>query len=76
MAGQDLPHDPAKALEYKEKGNKCFQAGDYHGAEELYTKAFVPLLSFPFSLSTQTVHPQTKSDKDKTILLTQKRFTE
>jgi STIP1 family protein 1 len=35
-------YDPAKALEYKEKGNKCFQAGDYSGAEALYTKAYVP----------------------------------
>ena len=52
MAGQDLPHDPAKALEYKEKGNKCFQAGDYYAAEELYTKAFVSssLPSFPIPL--------------------------
>ncbi|PMD47157.1 U-box-domain-containing protein [Hyaloscypha variabilis F] len=39
MAGQDIPTDPAKALEYKEKGNKCFQAGDYAGAEELYSQA-------------------------------------
>lgn len=39
MAGQDLPLDPARALEYKEKGNVCFQAGDYAGAEALYTKA-------------------------------------
>jgi len=58
MAGQDIPADPAKALEYKEKGNKCFQAGDYAGAEELYSQAYVlppstphhsslsPLLSF------------------------------
>ena len=41
MAGQDIPTDPAKALEYKEKGNKCFQAGDYAGAEELYSQAYV-----------------------------------
>jgi STIP1 family protein 1 len=72
MAGQDLPHDPAKALEYKEKGNKCFQAGDYHGAEELYTKAFVslsfhPLLSLPLNPKSHTI---------KTILLTQKKPTE
>jgi STIP1 family protein 1 len=38
MAG-DYSTDPAKALECKEKGNKCFQAGDYGGAEALYTKA-------------------------------------
>lgn len=39
MVNQDQGTDPAKALECKEKGNKCFGAGDYHGAEELYTKA-------------------------------------
>ncbi|KAE9363240.1 U-box-domain-containing protein [Stipitochalara longipes BDJ] len=39
MAGQDIPADPAKALECKEKGNKCFQSGDYAGAEELYSQA-------------------------------------
>ena len=38
MAGDFTP-DPAKALECKEKGNKCFQAGDYGAAEALYTKA-------------------------------------
>jgi hypothetical protein len=43
MAGQDTPVDPAKALEFKEKGNKCFQAGDFVAAEALYSKAFVPL---------------------------------
>ncbi|KAI9054516.1 hypothetical protein LZ554_001673 [Drepanopeziza brunnea f. sp. 'monogermtubi'] len=32
-------HDPAKALEYKEMGNKCFQAGDYVAAEAFYEKA-------------------------------------
>ena len=37
MAGDAA--DPAKALEYKEKGNKCFQAGKYSEAETLYTKA-------------------------------------
>ena len=42
MAGQDIPADPAKALECKEKGNKCFQSGDYAGAEELYSQAYVP----------------------------------
>jgi hypothetical protein len=47
MAGQDTAADPAKALECKEKGNKCFQAGDYHGAEELYSKAHVPLFHPP-----------------------------
>lgn len=47
MAGQDTAADPAKALECKEKGNKCFQAGDYHGAEELYSKAQVPRFRFP-----------------------------
>jgi hypothetical protein len=49
MAGQDTAADPAKALEFKEKGNKCFQAGDYHGAEELYSKAHVPLFHPPVS---------------------------
>lgn len=37
MAGDAA--DPAKALECKEKGNKCFQAGNYSEAEALYTKA-------------------------------------
>lgn len=46
MAGPEL-NDPAKALEYKEKGNKCFQIGDYIGAEALYTKAYVQ--SYPES---------------------------
>jgi len=31
--------DSAKALEYKEAGNRCFQAGDFKKAEELYSKA-------------------------------------
>ncbi|KAL2061595.1 hypothetical protein VTL71DRAFT_6972 [Oculimacula yallundae] len=39
MVNADVPHDPVKALEYKESGNKCFQAGDYTGAEALYSKA-------------------------------------
>ncbi|PVH83261.1 U-box-domain-containing protein [Cadophora sp. DSE1049] len=39
MVNADVPHDPAKALEYKESGNKCFQAGDYVQAEALYSKA-------------------------------------
>ncbi len=39
MAGQDDAPDPAKALEFKEKGNRCFQTGDWKGAEALYTKA-------------------------------------
>ncbi|KAG0649410.1 RING-type E3 ubiquitin transferase CHIP [Hyphodiscus hymeniophilus] len=37
MAGDSA--EPAKALEFKEKGNKCFQAGNYTEAEALYTKA-------------------------------------
>lgn len=41
MAGQDTASDPAKALEYKERGNKCFQSGDYIGAEALYSKAII-----------------------------------
>lgn len=39
MVNPDHRPDPTKALEFKEKGNKCFGAGDYHGAEDLYTKA-------------------------------------
>ncbi|KAH7314248.1 U-box domain-containing protein [Rhexocercosporidium sp. MPI-PUGE-AT-0058] len=39
MVNAEVPYDPAKALEYKESGNKCFQAGDYVGAEALYSKA-------------------------------------
>ncbi|CZT06285.1 related to CHIP protein (carboxyl terminus of Hsc70-interacting protein) [Rhynchosporium agropyri] len=39
MVNAEVDHDPAKALEYKESGNKCFQAGDYTGAEALYSKA-------------------------------------
>ncbi|KAG4441746.1 hypothetical protein IFR05_002737 [Cadophora sp. M221] len=39
MVNAEVPHDQAKALEYKESGNKCFQAGDYVGAEALYSKA-------------------------------------
>lgn len=56
MAGQDIPADPAKALECKEKGNKCFQAGDYVGAEALYSKAHGS--PFPPPLST---NPRNKS---------------
>ncbi|TAQ85010.1 hypothetical protein B7494_g6666 [Chlorociboria aeruginascens] len=41
MAGQDLPIDAGKAMECKEKGNKCFQAGNYTEAEILYTKAIL-----------------------------------
>jgi hypothetical protein len=54
MAGQDVAADPAKALECKEKGNKCFQAGDYIGAEMLYSKAFVP--SSQISAPKLTIH--------------------
>ncbi|KAE8450484.1 hypothetical protein EG329_006214 [Mollisiaceae sp. DMI_Dod_QoI] len=39
MVNAEPPHDPVRALEFKEKGNKCFQAGDYVGAEALYTQA-------------------------------------
>ena len=45
MAGSDqsrkASYDPAQALTLKEKGNKLFQAGDYAGAEVLYSKAYV-----------------------------------
>ena len=48
MVNADVPHDPAKALEYKESGNKCFQAGDYVQAEALYSKAYAyPVLVTP-----------------------------
>ncbi|PBP20353.1 hypothetical protein BUE80_DR008865 [Diplocarpon rosae] len=39
VSWNEVPADPAKALEYKDKGNKCFQSGDYEGAEVLYSKA-------------------------------------
>jgi len=43
--------DPAKALEYKEAGNKCFQAGDFQKAEEWYSKAYVPSILLLFQLN-------------------------
>ncbi|KAK6598284.1 STIP1-like protein [Botrytis cinerea] len=39
MAGSDLPHDPKKALEFKNKGNDHFQNKNYEAAEQLYSKA-------------------------------------
>jgi len=39
MVNAEPPHDPVRAQEIKERGNKCFQAGDYVGAEALYTSA-------------------------------------
>ncbi|CAG8974481.1 hypothetical protein HYALB_00011631 [Hymenoscyphus albidus] len=41
MAKDDGPQsrDPTKALEYKEKGNRCFQSGDFKGAHSFYTQA-------------------------------------
>ncbi|CZR62562.1 related to CHIP protein (carboxyl terminus of Hsc70-interacting protein) [Phialocephala subalpina] len=39
MVNAEQPPDPVRALEFKEKGNKCFQAGDYQGAEGFYTQA-------------------------------------
>lgn len=35
------PHNPARALEHKENGNKCYQSGDYTNAEVLYSKAIM-----------------------------------
>lgn len=32
----------SRSLELKEEGNRHFQAGDYVGAESLYSKAYVP----------------------------------
>jgi STIP1 family protein 1 len=29
----------SKSMQLKEEGNKCFQAGDYAGADSLYSKA-------------------------------------
>jgi STIP1 family protein 1 len=43
MAGADTRYDPSKALAFKEQGNKCFQAGDFAGAEGLYTKGYAKL---------------------------------
>jgi len=37
-----------KAVLFKEEGNKCFQAGDFKGAEELYTKGIQKDPSNPF----------------------------
>lgn len=34
----------AKALQLKTEGNRCFQQGDYVGAEGFYSKAY----AFPF----------------------------
>jgi STIP1 family protein 1 len=62
MAGQDIPADPAKALECKEKGNKCFQAGDYIGAEALYSKAWVP----PSTTTNQLTTPLPRINYDPT----------
>ncbi|KAG4429994.1 hypothetical protein IFR05_014519 [Cadophora sp. M221] len=39
MVNAEVPHDPVKALECKESGNKYFQACDYVGAEALYSEA-------------------------------------
>jgi hypothetical protein len=41
MAGPEVNIDRGKSLLLKDQGNKCFQAGDYAGAEALYTKAYV-----------------------------------
>jgi STIP1 homology and U-box containing protein 1 len=57
MAGQDIPSDPAKSLEWKEKGNKCFQAGDFVAAEEFYAKAFVPFPLTPLPFTHQEPAP-------------------
>jgi STIP1 family protein 1 len=48
MAGPDPTVNAARALAFKEQGNKCFQAGEFKQAEQLYTNAFVPF-SFPIS---------------------------
>ncbi|EHL02978.1 putative STIP1 like proteiny and U box-containing protein 1 [Glarea lozoyensis 74030] len=36
---KDQPPDTDKAMEFKEKGNKCFEKQDYRGAEAYYTTA-------------------------------------
>ena len=46
MAGSDLPHDPKKALEFKNKGNDHFQNKNYEAAEQLYSKALVYILDW------------------------------
>jgi hypothetical protein len=53
MAGPETNIDRGKSLLLKDQGNKCFQAGDYAGAEALYTKAYVSRNSFLRSLGAQ-----------------------
>lgn len=74
MAGHDIPADPAKALEYKDSGNKCFQTGDYASAEALYSKASVSL-TFRFSLTDKYLHYRIMYDPTNATLYTNRSLT-
>jgi hypothetical protein len=63
--------DPERATSLKNEGNRLYQAGDYVGAESLYSKAYVNPMMLALAALTENVILTASSPTTPTLPSTQ-----